>query len=167
VLSRLKENGFSWVEDKSFVKAELFNSLKVWYGEADTVRLKLDFVNDTVPRFGEIIETPFYYRVDPIGNILSNKLGAIFRFEGKDIADIREISLHEQFTWDDKISEARHKDAGVEISIISDILESVPDWAYRAVKWRDPVPSWETFKRDLDIIARDMINCRENSLCGK
>jgi len=57
-----------------------------------------------------------------IFGILSNKLSAIFRYEAKDIADIREISLHETINWETIIQEARQKEAGIELPYITEIM---------------------------------------------
>jgi len=87
----LSENGFSWDVNNEYTRAENFTTLKV-RKDADTL-LKLDFVNDLVPHYGEIIETNLFYRTDSIRNMLSNKLSCIFRYAAKDIADIREIAI--------------------------------------------------------------------------
>jgi hypothetical protein len=98
---------------------------------------------------------------------LSNKLGAIFRFAAKDIADVREIARHEDFLWSDIISEAREKDSSVETEIIAEIIGSFPKPEFEKIKWREPAPSWEKFSADIQIIVDDMVNCRENSLRHK
>jgi hypothetical protein len=124
----------------------------------------LDFFVNNSPNFDDFVALPLFHRVDPIGNILSNKIGALFRGEGKDVADIREIALHEAFRWDDVINEARQKDGGVELSTISELLDTVPRWAYDQVIWQEPPPSWEEFDADIKQIAHDMIRCEANSL---
>jgi len=93
VLALLHENGYTWDIHNEYTRAENFTTLKV-KKDSDTL-LKLDFVNDLVPHYGEIIETKLFYRTDSIRNMLSNKLSAIFRYAAKDVADIREIALHE------------------------------------------------------------------------
>jgi predicted nucleotidyltransferase component of viral defense system len=163
VLASLKENGYSWSETENFTRNDNFLTIKVFHKDFDA-QLKLDFVNDTVPNFGEIVNTPLYYRVDSIHNIISNKIGALYRFEGKDIADLRELSLREHFSWPAVLNEARQKDGGVESSIISDILTTVPEYAFNDVKWRDPVPTFAQFQADLKVIVHDMINCIDNTL---
>lgn len=50
--------------------------------------LKVDFVNDIDTHFGDVVETPIYYRTDSVRNILSNKYTALYRVEAKDVADI-------------------------------------------------------------------------------
>jgi len=66
--------------------AKNFTTLKV--RKDSDILLKLDFVNELVPHYGEVIETDLFYRTDSIRNMLSNKLSAIFRYAAKDIADI-------------------------------------------------------------------------------
>jgi len=92
VLAILDENGYSWDITKGFIRAENFTTISL---KKDSTILKLDFVNDLVPHFGGVVKTDLYYRTDSIRNILSNKLSAVFRYAAKDIADIREIALHE------------------------------------------------------------------------
>jgi hypothetical protein len=165
VYKTLRRDGFFWEIDKEFIQNERFVSFKVHQEHSDTY-LKLDFVNDTVPHFGDILSTPLYYRVDSLRNILSNKLGAIFRFVGKDVADIREIALHEKFNWHSMIKEAQQKDAGVEESVVAGILESIPKKDFFGVIWQDPVPTWEAFRADITVIIRDMLTCADNTLCA-
>ena len=160
----LKKDGFLWEEDPSgFIQNKNFVSLKV-HKENSKILLKLDFVNDLVPHFGDIQSTALFHRVDPIRNILSNKLSALFRFAGKDVADIREIALHESFNWRDMINEAQQKDAGAEAPVLCDILSGIPDSEFRAVVWQEPMPTWEAFSADIRQITRYMLNCGDNSL---
>jgi hypothetical protein len=159
----LKSGGFRWDEHTEFIRNAGFVSLKVYMDNPD-ICLKLDFVNDLVPHFGEFVSLPLYHRVDPVQNILSNKIGALFRGAGRDVADIREIALHESFAWDDVISEASEKDAGVGLELISGLLDTVPKWAYDQVNWKAPAPSWEEFDADVKRIVHDMIRCQKNSL---
>jgi hypothetical protein len=164
VFRMLREAGFLWNDDTDVRRALTYNSVILRRSGSDAY-LKLDFVNDLVPHFGEIISTPLYHRIDPVRNILSNKLGAIFRFAAKDIADVREITRHEDFLWSDIVSEARAKDSGVETEIIAEIIGGFPKSEFEKIKWREPAPSWERFSADIQIIVDDMVNCRENSLC--
>ncbi len=115
VLALLQENGYSWDINNDYTRAKDFTTLKV-RKDSETL-LKLDFVNDLVPHYGEIIETSLFYRTDSIRNMLSNKLSAIFRYAAKDIVDIREIALHETIDWPMVIKEAQNKEAGLELVI--------------------------------------------------
>jgi hypothetical protein len=166
ILDSLKENGFFWSEEKEegFVRNGGFCSLKIEWKKSD-VKLKLDFVNDIAVRFGEIESKQVFYRIDSIENILTNKLSAIFRYSIKDISDIREISLHNSFNWIDMCQKAGQKDAGVELSIISSIIATAPKEEFEKINWVKN-PTWEVFYRDIQTIAQDMVNARDNTLCG-
>jgi predicted nucleotidyltransferase component of viral defense system len=155
IFSLLHENGFVWSNEKEFTKAPNFTTLKV--GKNSDVLLKLDFVNDTVPHYGEITKTDLFYRTDSIRNILSNKLSAIFRYAAKDIADIREISLHESIDWSSIIQEARQKEAGLEFIYIAEILTGIPKSEFESVAWTKK-PDWQEFRKDIDRIVYEMMS---------
>ena len=161
ILAKLEEEGFFWDSSADFVKAPSFRSLKVRWNQSDAA-LKLDFVNDSTPHFGDFISTDIFNRVDPIRNILSNKLGAIFRLAGKDVADIREIALHESVNWAEIVNEARQKDAGVELSIVADILKGIPRYEFDGIHWINN-PGWETFMADIDRIAFEMMSVSDGT----
>ena len=163
ILAKLREEGFFWSDSEKFVKAPAFRSLEIRWNKSDT-KLKLDFVNDSTPHFGDFVSDDLFNRVDPVHNILSNKFGAIFRFAGKDVADIREIALNETVNWAEIIHEARQKDAGVELLFIADILKGIPRHEFENLHWIKN-PLWETFKKDIDKIAFEMISLsKENSV---
>ena len=155
VLAMLRENGFSWDTGKEFIRAKHFATLRI--RKNSDVVLKLDFVNDMVPHFGGIVKTDLFNRVDSIRNILSNKLSAIFRYEAKDIADIREIALHEDIDWTVIIQEARQKEAGIDLTYISEILIGIPKSEFDTINWVEK-PDWERFKEDISNIVYDMLN---------
>ena len=155
VLAMLHEDKYTWDLKNGFTRAEDFTTLKL---RKDTdVLLKLDFVNDKVPHFGDIIKTDLFYRTDSIRNILSNKLSAIFRYAAKDIADIREISLHETIDWSEIIHEARQKESGLEYIYVSEILTGIPQSEFETIAWIIK-PDWEIFRNDIDRIVRQMIS---------
>ena len=156
VLSKLKEDGFFWDSDVDFISNETFTSLKVKWAKSEAL-LKLDFVNDVAAHFGGLVETQVYYRTDSIRNMLSNKLTAIFRFEAKDVADIREIALRENVDWTQAIREAREKEAGVELTYVSKILVGIPQSEFETIAWVRK-PDWEDFREDLYKIAFEMLN---------
>jgi hypothetical protein len=89
--------------------------------------------------------------------MLSNKLSAIFRYAAKDVADIREIALHEVIDWSAVINEARNKEAGLELVYISEILTSMPQSEFETVTWTKK-PSWEEFRGDIERIVFEMIS---------
>ena len=154
VLAMLVETGFSWDVDKGFVRTENFATIGL---RKDSVILKLDFVNDLVPHFGELTETDLFYRTDSIRNILSNKISAIFRYAAKDIADIREINLHENIDWTSIIRDARQKEAGLDLIYIAEIMQSMPENEFNSIAWIVK-PEWETFKEDIQNIVFDMLH---------
>ena len=155
VLLKLAENGFSWSTEEEYLRAERYATLRV--RKCTDVLLKLDFVNDNVPLFGEIQNTDLFYRVDSVRNILSNKLSAIYRYAAKDITDIREIALRETVNWPESIKEAREKDAGVELTYVSQILASIPQSEFETIAWVKK-PAWEEFQNDISKIVYDMLS---------
>ena len=156
VLVMLRENGFSWDTSIGFIRAQNYATIRL-RGTSDFT-LKLDFVNDSVPHFGEITKTNLFYRMDSTRNILSNKLSAIFRYAAKDVADIREIALHEKIDWASVISEARQKEAGIDLTYVSEILQGMPKSEFDTVAWVCK-PDWGVFRKDIDNIVFDMLNC--------
>ena len=155
VFALLRENGFIWSTEKEFTRAPNFTTFKV--GKDSELLLKLDFVNDLVPQYGEISKTDLFYRTDSTRNILSNKLSAIFRYAAKDIADIREIALHETIDWVGIIQEARQKEAGLEFIYITEILTSMPQSEFETIAWTKK-PDWQEFRNDIDRIVCEMIS---------
>jgi len=156
VFLKLKEDGFFWSDTVDFISNKTFTSFKVGWNKSDTL-LKLDFVNDVKYHFGNIVNTKLFVRTDSIRNMLSNKLTALFRFAAKDVADIREIALHEKVDWQLAINDARNKEAGVEIPIICDILQGMPQSEFETVAWTKK-PSWQEFRSDIERIIHDMIS---------
>jgi len=158
VYALLRESGYTWSIESDFIRADSFSSVKV--RKDSDVLLKLDFVNDKVPMFGEITKTELFYRTDSVRNILSNKLSAIYRFAAKDIVDIKEIALHEEnINWSQIINEAKHKEEGLELIYISEILTGMPQTEFETIAWTKK-PSWEEFREDIDRIVFDMISGR-------
>jgi predicted nucleotidyltransferase component of viral defense system len=153
IFALLRENGFSWDEENDYSRVEYFTTFKV-RKDSDTL-LKLDFVNDRVPHYGEITKTNIFYRTDSVRNILSNKLSAIFRYAAKDIVDIREIALHETIDWSTAIQEARQKEAGLELIYISEILSGMPKSEFDTISWTKK-PDWDEFKNDINKILQDI-----------
>jgi len=155
VLDLLERAGFSWDMRHNYIRAENFVTINVTRNSE--VFLKLDFVNDTAPLFGDICSTNLFYRTDSIRNILSNKLSAIYRYAAKDVADIREIATHETIDWAVIINEARQKEAGIDLVYISEILRGMPESEFNKVAWVNK-PSWSIFQKDIERIVLDMLN---------
>jgi len=156
IFAKLKDDGFFWDPTKDFVSNKTFTTCKVGWNKSNTL-LKLDFVNDVAAHFGEIIKTDVFYLTDSICNMLSNKLTALFRFAAKDVADIREIALHETIDWSAIIKEARQKEAGLELVYVSDILTGMPKSEFETVAWTKK-PDWEVFRSDIEKIVYEMLS---------
>ena len=156
VFFKLKENGFFWDTVNEFISNKDFTSFKVGWNRSDAL-LKLDFVNDVAAHFGDIVKTNIFERTDSVRNMLSNKLTALFRFTGKDVADIREIALHTKVDWGQAINDARQKEAGIEIPIVCDILLRIPQGEFETIAWIKK-PDWEEFRSDIERIAYEMIS---------
>jgi len=155
VLALLRDNGFVWDVQENFTRAENFTTLRVGYEESD-VLLKLDFVNDLVPHFGDIQKTDLFCKTDSVRNILSNKLSAVYRYASKDVADIREIAKRESINWAEIIREAKQKEGGLEIIYVCEILKSMPRSEFEAIAWVTK-PEWDVFCEDIERIVRDML----------
>jgi hypothetical protein len=154
VLNSLKQDGFNLLTARE-IRNNDFVSIFVTQ-QNSLAELKLDFVNDSVPHFGGFVETPLFNRTDCIQNILSNKLGAVYRFAAKDVADIREIALHENIDWQKAFNEAQEKVGGVEPYYVAEILQGIPRSEYETIQWVNE-PGWETFKADIDRMVESMI----------
>jgi len=154
VLDLLADNGFIWNSNEGYVRSENYATITVQ--KNSEVLLKLDFVNDTAPLFGRVISTDLFYRTDSVPNILSNKLSAIYRYAPKDVADIREIALREKVDWAQVISEARQKEAGIDLTYISQILTGIPQKEFESIAWVKK-PSWHEFYEDIKKIVYDML----------
>jgi predicted nucleotidyltransferase component of viral defense system len=155
IFSQLTENGFVWDTSLEFIRADSFVSFKVHRGNPD-ILLKLDFVNDLVPHFGPLVKTGLFYRTDSIQNILSNKISALFRYAAKDVADLREIFLHEKIDWPEIFGQAREKEAGIEIPLVCEIITGIPEDEFDGLKWiRKPL--WQDFRADIVRMAEEML----------
>lgn len=128
--------------------------------------LKIDFVADIVPHFGNIIETPVYYRTDSLRNILSNKYTALYRLSVKDVADIHGIASKYDFNWKDIIQEADEKEGGIDYKEISAIFSSYTENDLKKIKWTTLKTDEEIFtmKKEINIIAQDIILQQNNRL---
>jgi predicted nucleotidyltransferase component of viral defense system len=153
IFSKLAENGFSWNTSSDFIRADNFVSFKVYRGNPD-ILLKLDFVNDLVPHFGPLVKTALFPRTDSVQNILSNKITAIFRYAAKDVADIREIFLHEKIDWPETFRQAREKEAGIEIPLVCEMITGIPEGEFDGLAWIRR-PRWHDFRADIDRMAED------------
>lgn len=104
-----------------------------------------------------------YYKTDSIRNILSNKVTALFRMSAKDVVDIHEICIHENFQWDEVFSEVRQKELGIEPSETAEIISGFPKNAFDSIKWIHPM-KYEQMMKNLEVITKDMLGLSKNSL---
>jgi hypothetical protein len=144
-------------------KLENYTQLLILHPSFSEIHLKIDFINDVAPHYGN---KEFHTTLGIIGswqNILSNKITALFRFEPKDIADIWVIAKNKAFDWKKIIREAKTKEAGVEPEIIFNIIKSFPVMELELVKWITE-PDLEIIHSDLSRIADDIFWGKENSL---
>jgi predicted nucleotidyltransferase component of viral defense system len=160
VLAALEEDGFLLDTGKRFIKNVTYWSILV-RRENSEAELKLDFVNDPVPRFGPLVKTALFNRTDSIQNILSNKITALFRYAAKDVADLREIFLHEKIDWPDAFREAREKEAGIEVPLVCEIITGMPESEFDDLKWVNK-PRWQDFQADIGRMAEAMLGQGQN-----
>ena len=66
VLAILTDNGYYWNTEKSFIRAENYATISIENGSAI---IKLDFVNDLVPHFGE-----FVWMIKPDWEVFKNDI---------------------------------------------------------------------------------------------
>jgi len=135
------------------VRSERFISLSLLAGET---MLKLDLVNDIKFRVGDPIAHPTLGRLDTIDNILSNKMGALFRYAEKDIADIWAIWKRYGADWPVVMRDAQLKDAGIDPVSAAEIVASFPAQRFDAIKWSEP-PDRDSFVKDLRTIAEEIL----------
>ena len=161
-LDSLKNAGFFIKPEtmtESFVRIHVNGGIDGLKGEG----LKIDFVNDIDIHFGDIQNTPVYYRTDSIRNILSNKYTALYRFSLKDVVDICEIAKHYKFNWNEIITEAEQKEAGIDLKEVAEIFRSYDESSLSKVRWIT-LPNINDLKSNMDKVAYDMITMSNNSL---
>ncbi len=132
---------------------------------SETIELKIDVVNDVASHYGGFEEDATLGRLDSWRNMLSNKLSAIFRYEAKDMVDLRMIAKHRQFDWMTIVQEAKTKEGGIDPVVLFEILKSFPPDALTTIKWITPVAP-DDFIHDLHQIADDIFRGRHNTLAG-
>lgn len=125
--------------------------------------LKVDYVNDVGFHADPIIATPLFSRTDSWKNILSNKITALSREEGKDAADIISLCLRYTFNWQDIINDAKNKDSWIDEVNASKLIHSFQLEKIRKVKWIDQ-PNDQVISEYLKVIAKDILMGKNNSL---
>ena len=83
--------------------------------------------------------------------------------EAKDIADIREIALHNSFNWKELILEASEKEGGLEIPILIQYLQGMPLPKFEDINWIQK-PDWARFRKDIEVITSEILLGMDNSL---
>ena len=130
----------------------------------ENASLKIDFVNDIPFRTGIPVATGLYRFTDTMENILSNKISALPRFAVKDLVDIVFICHELSFDWNQVIDDAFRKDMWVNPVELAKIIDDFPVSALDEINWINTPPEPEWFKRQLDIIVRDLLQGNANSL---
>ncbi|RTZ97542.1 MAG: hypothetical protein DSY90_07170 [Deltaproteobacteria bacterium] len=130
---------------------------------AETIYLKIDFVNDVPFHFGSIRQSPIFHRVDNWRNILSNKICAISRAEVKDIADIVFIAKKYPFEWEAILIEAKEKDLWVDPIEICRMINQFSDPQLRTIKWLIDV-NIDKVREQISVIHDDIFSGAPNSL---
>ncbi len=125
--------------------------------------LKIDYVNDVGFHAGEVVNSPLFTRTDNWKNILSNKITALTREEGKDAADIIFMCLRYAFNWQDIISHAKNNDSWIDEVNASRFLHDFQTEKLRKVKWINE-QDFEQMENQLKIIAIDILMDADNSL---
>jgi hypothetical protein len=137
------------------------------YGRAfvkeDDLLLKIDYVNDVGFHAGEIVASPLFSQTDNWRNILSNKITALSREEGKDAADIIFLCMNYPFNWQEIINDAKNKDSWIDEVNASKFLHDFQLEKLMKVKWIRQ-PAEQKIEEYLKIIAKDILMGTENSL---
>lgn len=164
LLQKLSDSPRYQIEHETLQRSEYHTQLfLIDARSASEVRLKIDFVNDLAPHYGQKETHDTLGVIDGWQNILSNKISALFRFEPKDVADLWVIAKNKSFNWKRIMREAKTKEAGCEPEEVFNIIKSFPIEELRLVKWVE-VPDRNAVKNDLEQIADDIFWGRENSL---
>ncbi len=138
------------------------NFARVFVKQGD-VALKMEFVNDVGYHAGDFLQCPLYHKVDNPQNILSNKLCALSREVGKDLADIIYLCKRFQFNWENIVNDARKKDNWVNEVDVSKRIYEFPAENMRDLNWV-AVPDFAEIKECQKRIAKDILLATDNSL---
>ena len=126
------------------------------------VRLKIEFVNDI--RRGSLERQTTGTWIDTWQNILSNKITALSRLEGKDYVDILFLSLKYQFNWESMINDAKEKDTSINEIDVSERLMNFNFQSLDKVQF-SPLFDKTKIKKDFFFaLAKDSLHGFNNSL---
>ena len=143
------------------------DSFARWFVLDGDVELKLEFVNDVKYRVGLPTETESGVWHDSWDNILTNKLTALSRNEGKDYTDVLFLSLRYPFNWETIIDNAKQKDAWINEINISRQLMNFDLEKLEAVKFPEDFDKRKITKEYFEILARESLHGFDNSLYGR
>ncbi|SPD73148.1 conserved hypothetical protein [uncultured Desulfobacterium sp.] len=159
-LERRQDIGDFHIRYESVQKFDTFATLHLSTLDGQT-DLKIDLVNDATPHYGGFETNPVLGRVDNWRNILSNKLGALLRFEPKDYVDLWVIAKNRSFSWKEIVEEGRAKEAGLDPVLLYDLIRSFPLDTLSTIRWAVEVDP-HVFLKDLHSLAEDMFFMRDN-----
>lgn len=128
------------------------------------VELKLEFVNDVKYRVGSPVKSANGIWLDTWDNILTNKITALSRNEGKDFADLLFLSLKYPFNWETMISHAKEKDAWINEINISQQLMNFDLRKLEKVKFSEHFDATKIRREYFEILARESLHGFDNSL---
>lgn len=162
----LGENGNKYHFEIDFQRIRRTEFYAQFFLIKNNIELKIDLINDVADHYGDFQVNKILGKVDSLRNILSNKLTALFRYEVKDIADIRVICKNYKCNFREIVEEAKTKEAGVDPIAIYEILSSFPADKINLIKWVKE-PEAKIFETEIKQIAEDVLYGRENSLFVK
>jgi Nucleotidyl transferase AbiEii toxin, Type IV TA system len=129
----------------------------------NNVKLKIELINDIGYHYNGFVETSIFNRTDNWQNILSNKITALGRQEGKDCADIVMIASNYSFVWSEIMDQANMKDTWINALLAAESLSNMPLEKLKLVNWITP-PNYDDLLEKLQIISRDILLGHANSL---
>lgn len=152
------------------IKAKLQDqfSLVVELESKDFIRFKIndllqiDFENDRVPRFRDIVALENGYLIDNVENILSNKITAVIgRDNPKDIFDIYLISTYYSFDWQEILDSAEEK-ASFNLEDLIVRLKSFPSKLFDKINLTD-TRFLDNFTNEFDDIIEEIKNTKRHN----
>jgi hypothetical protein len=141
------------LDEGGTIRTDRFISFSLLRGED---QLKIDLVNDIAFRIGIPSEREGLGLVDTLGNILSNKIGALSRYAEKDIADIWAIWKEYGADWAVVLRDSSRKDAGTDAVTAAEIIASFPPGRFDNIRWSRCVDR-SAFMADLRTIANEIL----------
>jgi len=134
-LTSNREDNPYGIDLQRIIRTESYAQFYVFEKNRPDILLKLDFVNDYAPHFGDFHYDQVLGKTDSWRNILSNKITALYRYEPKDVVDIWALCNKFRFNWPEILTEAAQKESPIDPIIVSEILASFPENALDSLKW--------------------------------